>query len=159
MSLRYYNDLATPPVSQLSITPRTYYFAYGSNMCRARLEARVGGVRDLGAAPLDDYIHRFTKPGGDGTAKGNIERRAGSRVLGVLYEITGTQLEVLATHEGGYRRMIVPVRELSVVTFTAVAPGPQSIGPTDRYLSHYRRGIEEHGIGLDYFEALIAELS
>lgn len=149
-------------MSKRSITARTHYFAYGSNMCRARLEKRVGTVEVRGVARLADYVHRFTKPGGDGTAKGNIEVEPGARVLGVVYGLVSEQLEELAVYEGGYRRIEVLAEvgeaRLTAVTFVAERPSRRIPGPEPWYLDYYRRGIVQHGIGLDYYESLVAEL-
>lgn len=78
------------------------YFAYGSNMSRARLEARLGRVADLGRAQCHERRHRFSKLGRDGTGKGNIEAVADARVWGVLYQLDGGQLDRLIEIESGY---------------------------------------------------------
>jgi hypothetical protein len=129
-------------------------------MCRPRLEKRIGPVRDLGRAQIAD-IHRFSKSGADGTAKGNIEVSRGDRVLGVVYQLAADQLDALAV-EGGYRRLVIAATAgaglSDAVTFVARSPSRQIPAPTSAYLEHYRRGIEQHDIGLDYYEALVAEL-
>jgi hypothetical protein len=122
-------------------------------MCRDRLEKRVGPVVDHGAATLGGYTHRFSKPGNDGTAKGNIEVADGGRVRGVIYGLTAAQVESLSEFEGGYRRIQV-VAALGASEVEAVAV----VRPTAAYLGYYRRGIEEHGIELAYYESLVEEL-
>lgn len=144
-----------------------HYFAYGSNMCRARLEERIGPVQTRGIAQLAGYIHRFTKPGADGTAKGNIEVEPGARVLGVIYGLREEQLEKLESFEVGYRRVeVLPTlldsdvigAPLPSITFVACSPSRDIPAPYDWYLEYYRRGIEQHGIDQDYFTTLVAEL-
>ena len=88
---------------------QTFYFAYGSNMSTPRLERRIGPVRCHGRAWLDDYCHRFSKRGNDGTAKDNVERASGARVWGVVYELALPQLEILRGFETGYRALEVGV--------------------------------------------------
>lgn len=141
---------------------RSLYFAYGSNMCRIRLERRVGAVDVVGAAVLTGFRHRFNKLGADGTAKGNIVVAGGARVVGVVYGVSEPQLETLDVHEGGYRRLAVsPAREDAVVeavTFVALAPVLEVAPPSSEYLEFYRRGIDEHGIELAYLAELVEEL-
>lgn len=135
------------------------YFAYGSNMSTARLEARVGRVCALGWSSVPGYRHAFNKHGADGTAKGNIVPAPSATVHGVLFEISTAQLDVLARHEGGYRQLEIEVvhRASSSVraarSFEAIAP-VDGLAPTPDYLDHYRRGIEEHGLP-EAYRALI----
>lgn len=138
------------------------YFTYGSNMHSARIERRVGAVRDLGRGRLAGYRHRFNKHGRDGTAKGNIVAEPGSEVQGVLYELTDAQLERLAELEGGYRRVLREVEHLgtgemiAVVTFEAIAP-VEGLRPNAVYLSFYEQGMVEHDLPVDYRERILAE--
>ena len=135
------------------------YFAFGSNMSRARLQARVGDVADLGHAMLRDHRHRFNKLGRDGTGKGNVEPCAGGIVHGVLYQLSITQLQHLETFEGGYFRTEVRVfprvePAVQAATFFALDPR-EDLRPSETYVEHYRRGILEHALPADYFTALL----
>lgn len=134
------------------------YFAYGSNMSRARIEARLGAVRDLGRARCPDRHHRFSKLGRDGTGKGNIEVVAGGLVWGVVYEIDEGQLARLAEFEFGYRATQIELAaEVQAVTsFEALEP-VAGLAPTRAYLEHYVTGIREHGIPDAYLAAVLAE--
>ncbi|HVH97760.1 MAG TPA: gamma-glutamylcyclotransferase family protein [Enhygromyxa sp.] len=137
------------------------YFAYGSNMSRARLEGRLGRVVDLGRARCAARRHRFSKLGLDGTGKGNIELAEAELVWGVVYELDAAQLERLTGLELGYRRveleveleMIGPVRTAS---FEALLP-TQDLAPTREYLEHYVVGMREHGIPDAYLAAVLGE--
>ena len=136
------------------------YFAFGSNMSRTRLQARVGDVADLGHAVLRDHRHRFNKLGRDGTGKGNVEPYTGAVVHGVLYHLSIAQLQHLETFEGGYGRTEVrvfpPARPaVPAATFFALDPR-EDLLPSQAYVEHYRRGILEHALPEDYFTALIA---
>jgi len=138
------------------------YFTYGSNMHRARIERRVGPVRDLGRARLPGYRHRFDKHGRDGTAKGNIAADPASEVQGVLYELTNAQLARLAELERGYRQVVREVERLpavesvSAVTFEAIAP-VTGLRPTAAYLEFYELGMIEHDLPADYRQRILDE--
>ncbi|PRP96754.1 hypothetical protein ENSA5_35280 [Enhygromyxa salina] len=130
------------------------YFAYGSNMSRARLEQRVGPTLVLGPARLEGYRHRFSKLGTDGSGKGNIELHLGESVWGVVYELDDRQLARLVDFELGYRQTSLPVPLVGatatrVTSFEAhtIVPG---LAPTSAYVEHYVIGMREHGIPDDY---------
>jgi len=137
------------------------YFAFGSNMSRARLVGRIGAVKVLGAARLPDHRHRFSKRGSDGTGKGNIEPHPGGVVHGVLYGLHAAQLDRLAEFEGGYRRRDVMVvasqGAVLAATFVALPPGTAP-PPSEAYLDHYRRGIAEHGLPAAYLDELLESI-
>ena len=63
-----------------------YYFAYGSNMSRARLQERVPEARSLGRAQLPGFGLRWNKPGRDDSGKANIVPAEAEIVWGVLYD-------------------------------------------------------------------------
>ena len=48
------------------------YFAYGSNMFTYRLEKRIGKVKVIGVAKLEQYIFEYSKESKDGSLKANI---------------------------------------------------------------------------------------
>ena len=130
------------------------YFAYGSNMSRARLEARVGSVVVLGRGRLEAYRHRFSKHGRDGTAKGNIERAPGAEVWGVIYDLDEGQHETLIHYESGYRQTWLEVRNdhgdlIRITSFEAhrIVSG---LCPTAEYLAHYVTGMREHDLPRHY---------
>ncbi len=140
------------------------YFAYGSNMLRARIEARLGPVEVVGAAKLADYAHAFDKHGFDGTAKGNIYPAPGDTVYGVLYQITPPQLTKLAIFEGGYRRIDVRVTcgrvDGAALSFQAIDPmrdPADDMRPSAAYLDYYWRGMREHDLPAHYQAKLRAQ--
>lgn len=134
------------------------YFAFGSNMSRARLEARVGRVVDLGWAIVEDWRHRFSKRGSDGTGKGNIEPSSGQLVYGVAYRLTFRQLEHLATFETGYELVHLPMRLQESIdeaaTFVARPPVPP-LCPAPSYIEHYLTGMHEHEIPRAYVDQVL----
>jgi gamma-glutamylcyclotransferase len=137
------------------------YFAYGSNMSRARLEGRLGRVADLGRARCADRRHRFSKLGLDGTGKGNLEPAAAGLVWGVLYELDAGQLERLVAIETGYRLLEIEVELdgiglVPTVSFEALEQRA-GLAPTREYVEHYVTGIREHGIPDAYLAVVLGE--
>lgn len=141
---------------------RHYYFAYGSNMSRPRLEARVGVVDVVGCASLEGYRHAFSKRGADGSGKGNIERDPGAIVHGVVYQLDDRQFAALHPYENGYRMLEVDVvvratvTALRATTYEALEPLPGLV-PTLEYVAHYRNGIAEHRLPDDYAAIVLAQ--
>ena len=136
------------------------YFAFGSNMSRSRLQARVGIVEVIGRATLTEHKHAFTKLGADGTGKGNIEPCAGAVVHGAAYRLSTSQWHALAEFEGGYRSCEVEIvrpagQSLKARTFVAARPRKPS-RPTDAYVDHYRAGVDEHGIDPAYLVLILS---
>lgn len=135
------------------------YFAYGSNMSRARLEERVGEVVHQGRALLSGYVHRFDHQGSDGTAKGNIAQAASDVVHGVLYALRDDQVQLLEPYEGGYDvitvelELVLVQRRVRAYTYTSrvIAPG---LAPLADYLEHYFSGMLENGIPEAYVERI-----
>jgi gamma-glutamylcyclotransferase len=137
------------------------YFAYGSNMSRARLEGRLGRVVDRGRAQCRDRRHRFSKLGRDGSGKGNLEAAADELVWGVVYELDGGQLERLVAVELGYRMIEVAVElewigSVRAASFEALEP-TSGLVPTREYLEHYLVGMREHEIPDAYLAAVLGE--
>ncbi len=137
------------------------YFAYGSNMARARLEKRVGRVEDFGWASLHGWRHGFEKRGPDGSGKGTIAPDPADVVHGVLYALDDGQLTILHGIEIGYHTLELDVlvrssgSRLRAVTYramTSVGPLP----PTRDYLDHYVNGVREHGLPADYLQLLLS---
>ena len=145
-----------------TMTAEHLYFAYGSNMSRARLEERVGVVRDHGWSTLHGHRHAFNKLGADGTAKGNIIPAPQDVVHGVLYQLTEEQLRILAHYEGGYvaKQVAVYVHQLAEVytctTYKAVKTTLDLL-PHHAYLKHYQKGLQEHGLPQEYCASLLGE--
>ncbi len=88
------------------------YFAYGSNMLRARLVNRVGAVSAGTMAWVSGYRLAFEKRSVDGSAKCNMLHTAESAdsVYGVLFDLTPAQRQALDRFEGaGYTTCVRPV--------------------------------------------------
>ena len=78
------------------------YFAYGSNLIFERITERLGKVKFLGAASIENWCLRFNKLGKDGSGKCNIIESKGEFVYGVLYRISPLQKTKLDEFELGY---------------------------------------------------------
>jgi hypothetical protein len=72
----------------------TLYFAYGSNMQRAAMQARCPASRAIGPAVLDNY--RFFI-GVDGW--GSVKPSPGDKVYGVLWRLTPRDVAALHAYE------------------------------------------------------------
>jgi len=137
------------------------YFAYGSNMARARLEKRVGRVEDFGWASLHGWRHGFEKRGSDGSGKGTIAPDPADVVHGVLYALSDPQLTILHGIEVGYRTLELDVLvrssdvRLRAVTYRAMA-SVGALRPSRDYVDHYVTGVREHGLPPDYLQLILA---
>jgi len=86
----------------------TLYFAYGSNMHRAAMQARCPGARAIGAARLEG--HEFFI-GIDGW--GSVRRAPGQTVHGVLWRLTPRDMAALHAYELLHKEIYL-VRHLPV---------------------------------------------
>ena len=85
------------------------YFAYGSNLVIERITERLGKVKFLGPASIEDLRLSFNKLGEDGSGKCNIVKSQGDFVYGVVYQISKLQKEMLDKFEQGYRTMSLQI--------------------------------------------------
>jgi cation transport regulator ChaC len=88
----------------------TLYFAYGSNMQRAAMQARCPGARAIGPGRLDGYKFFI---GVDGW--GSVRMSPGDTVHGILWRLTPRDVAALHAyellHKGLYDVRHLPVRE------------------------------------------------
>ncbi len=135
-------------------------FAYGSNLSRLRLAARLPDARFLGTAVLTGFRLAFHKRGSDGSAKcdafftGNPE----DRIHGVIYALTPAEKQVLDGIEGvgqGYEIQHVSVdhQGLASSAYTYVVAqdyiAPELL-PFCWYHRYVLSGALEHGFPEDY---------
>lgn len=137
----------------------SFYFAYGSNMERARLEERIGAVIDHGVATLKDYRIAFNKQSLYGSGKTNIMPAEQQDVLGVQYELSEEQLKILDDNEKGYVRvpMAVDVRGkvTEVQTYVALEKRINNdLRPTAEYLGYLINGARDHNFPEEYQKLL-----
>ncbi|MCE9664333.1 gamma-glutamylcyclotransferase [Halomonas sp. M5N1S17] len=139
-----------------------YYFAYGSNMNTARVEARIGATRRALSGVLHEYTLRFDKASRvAGIAHANIVPAIGGRVEGALFELAEPrQIELMDPYEGyphEYERHRLPVvtEEGAIPSWVYIAaPGTTapSLKPAREYLAHLLAG--EAFLSGDYYRRL-----
>ncbi|QTP55674.1 gamma-glutamylcyclotransferase [Billgrantia sulfidoxydans] len=139
-----------------------YYFAYGSNMNVARVEARIGATRRVLPGRLDDHALRFDKASRvAGLAHANVAPAAGERVEGALFELLEpAQIERMDPFEGyphEYERHRLPIatREGPIEAWVYIAaPGTtaEALKPAREYLDHLLAG--EPFLSADYHRRL-----
>lgn len=128
------------------------YFAYGSNMLRARLVQRGVELLDAGqAAQVKDFNLVFNKKSNDGSAKANLVPAAKVNSWGVVYSVSPNSLAGLDSAEGApdhYRRasiiMLTPQGERAAMTYLAQ---PEKVllvpdHPWDWYLALILAGVK-----------------
>jgi gamma-glutamylcyclotransferase (GGCT)/AIG2-like uncharacterized protein YtfP len=143
-------------------------FAYGSNMCSARLHDRVPSARPVGTAFLSRHNLRFHKRGfrdGSGKADASASAVRDAGVWGVVYQIDPGEKADLDRAEGlgrGYDEKQVLVTDTDGVRHRAwmycaspVAIDPAAV-PFAWYMELVRAGAEEHGLPEAYTRARIA---
>lgn len=124
------------------------YFAYGSNMDPNRMSERDVHFSERRCAILKGYTLRFNKVASKNQreGKGNIIRKEGGIVEGVLYEMPDSDLTKLDLAEGypdHYDHLPVEVEledgaKVQALTYVA-QPNMirEGLKPTREYLNHY----------------------
>lgn len=129
------------------------YFAYGSNMMTARLQARCPSARPAGVAFADNYRLTFWKKGRDGSGKGHLAASPGTAQPGVLFTLSPDDLIALDGFEGagrGYRRaddFAIRLKAAGEITQAATYVATdldETLQPYDWYLALIRAGAREH---------------
>ena len=143
------------------MTPiRKKYFAYGSNLFAARLQARVPSASAIGVYKLNAHDLRFHKSSHqDGSAKCNALETGNDAdfVMGRLFEITETEEPALDQAEGlhhGYEKKTVTVTDAHGTpekAFTYYATDiDASLRPYRWYKAHVLAGAREAGLPTEY---------
>ena len=136
------------------------YFAYGSNMLRERLVARVSTAQAVAVGVVRDYRLDFAKVSNDHSGKGDMVATSGDEVWGVLYEFDASQKADLDKHEGPhYRAQEVVVSTLSGdETAWAYMAEPHRRDPSkvpyDWYLALIVAGARQGGLPAAYIRML-----
>lgn len=143
------------------------YFAYGSNMCTARLRFRMAACRPVDTARLAGHELRFHKRSRkDGSGKCNALAVAdpAARVQGVLFELPEADIGALHRFEGrgaGYddhRLTVLRPNRTRVVALTYLASADaidDGLLPYGWYRDFVLSGAAEHGLPADYVERFI----
>jgi gamma-glutamylcyclotransferase len=141
-----------------------WYFAYGSNMNRAQMRARVKEILEEQAGKLENYEFVFDKKARGGSATANIHSAPGKTVHGVLYKIQESALRSLDRYEGApehYRRIEVTVSNAAGSKIAAQAfiatKVEKGLRPAPHYLQGILEGASEHGLPADYIAEIKAK--
>jgi len=141
-----------------------WYFAYGSNLCRAILVERRG-LRPLESrrARLDGHRLAFDLPVGPGErGVANLVVDPAAATWGVCYLLDASACEHLdrteGVHRGYYRRLQVSVVTDDGTSLAAFAyQGNVSVAgrkPSQRYLGLLLDGAREHGLPEEWIRHL-----
>jgi len=128
----------------------TLYFAYGSNLPAARLQARCPGATPLGPASLPEYRMAFPLSSRhDGSGKAGIISAPDERVWGRLYQMALQEIPELDQIEGlNYERCDVTVHTQTgterAFTYIPKRQGEDDT-PFDWYLALILWGAKEAG--------------
>ncbi len=126
------------------------YFAYGSNMCRTRLEERVGPVEVLGTARAVGWRFALNKHSENGSAKANLMADATSSAWGVIYRLPPGGFEILDRFEPNYQRVELAAENGSPAPLTAWTYTSDWLTFDCRATAAYRQylvdGALEHGL-------------
>lgn len=142
------------------------YFAYGSNLHPARLQARIGACHVRDVALLAGASLCFHKVGLDRSGKCDIsfQQQTATGVWGVIYQISPEQRGQLDQFESlgaGYQIREVEVltrdrQTLKVFTYHAMSEFIDAqIQPFDWYHELVLQGARFHGFPAEYLEQLL----
>jgi gamma-glutamylcyclotransferase (GGCT)/AIG2-like uncharacterized protein YtfP len=140
------------------------YFAYGSNMSKLRLEARVSVARRIAIARLPGFQLRFHKRSlVDGSAKCDAFYTGDEQdcVWGVVSSVAKAELSILDKIEGeGYDRTWLDVEtseatSIRVITYLANCIDAELL-PFDWYKYHVLVGAKEAGLSPEYIARIEA---
>ncbi|RKQ96321.1 gamma-glutamyl AIG2-like cyclotransferase [Kushneria sinocarnis] len=142
-----------------------YYFAYGSNMNPARMQARVGETRGALAARLPGWRLSFDKAARPaGVAHANVAPDERAVVEGVLHELAHPeQIELMDPYEGHpdqYQRRIESFETehgmLSGWVYVALSDKTEAGRlPAREYMAHLLAG--RPWLSRAYYEALLQQ--
>lgn len=132
-----------------------YYFAYGSNIKKDRLEGRLDKVKVFGVAILKGYHIAFNKQSVDRTGKANIIPMVQEEIFGVLYGLSEDQFKKLDKNEDGYKRVSMNVylgiKKINAQTYIALEEKVNdNLFPTEKYLNFLIEGAREHNFPEEY---------
>ena len=143
------------------------YFAYGSNMCLARLRKRVPSSVAKAVGYLARHRLVFNKPSTDGSGKGTIAFTGcdDDRVYGVVYEFADAERHLLDQAEGlgyGYNALSVPVQlphgPIEAMTYIAILQD-ESLKPYHWYKAFVVQGARQNRLPPGYIKQLDAVVS
>jgi hypothetical protein len=133
---------------------RCFYFAYGSNLEKTHLLARIGHIHNGTRVKLGGYTFLYNKKSDDG-AKANIVKN-GSEVWGVCYEIDRSEFTRLHNDfEKGYEPKdvwVVNDEGKGIIAKTFVSKSLTKKPPTQNYVALVVNGANDHQLPEDYIK-------
>lgn len=139
-----------------------FYFAYGSNMCSARLRDRVPSARPLAIGKITGYRLVFHKRSRDGSSKANayFTGRESDFVWGVIFALDPSEKAALDHAEGlryGYDETTVTVAsgagDVAAVMYYATDIDDRLL-PYSWYVRFAVIGAREHSLPAHYVQAI-----
>ena len=139
------------------------YFAYGSNLCVPRLEARKADPKSPRIAVLPDFTLRFNKASADGSTKANLMPEPGGEVWGVVFDISDSMLGGLRSAEGWPKHYTEEKVEVLIggqlETATTYIAHPNKLTDSGRpyewYLAHIVKAAAHFGLPRPYLTKLL----
>jgi len=140
------------------------YFAYGSNLLKARLCEHAPSALFRAVGYLPGHTVRYNKRSKDGSGKCNLVRtNENDRVYGVVYDFLDQEKPSLDTHEGlgrGYHteeiRVITEDGETGAYTYVADDNAvDDSLKPYSWYKELVVEGAKRHSLPTKYIEQLL----
>ena len=139
-----------------------YYFAYGSNLWRPRLEERVGETQLVAVGKVAGSALRWHKRGGDGSGKCDAFTTPchEAELFGAVFSMSVSQAAALDSFEGpGYRRgdVHIDTAQGPLVGFTYmalsawIAPDNE---PFDWYKAYVVQGAMACGLPPSYVQRI-----
>ncbi len=145
---------------------KMYHFAYGSNMNINELKKYLNSdIKIIGVGYLDNYIFKYRKiKNRKLSAKGNIEKRRGSKVYGLVFEINGS-LEKLHKKEGIFNntyqidffnvKLLENKKKVMCFSYIMVKTAIDKIGkPSKNYKNNIVKTAVQHNFPLQYIKKL-----
>ena len=140
-----------------------WYFAYGSNLCRTRLTARVASARYDSVARLSGHEFRFHKQGKDGSGKADAfwTGSPDDAVWGVLVELEAEDLAILDRFEPRYERRMIELETAGQSNRAAHSyfARPTAVDPSVLPFAWYRRLVVEGGAARGLPDAYLAAIA
>ena len=140
---------------------RLIYFAYGSNMARARLAARIRDIRHAGLARLPAHRLSFeqrSEHDGSGKCDASATGHPDDHVIGVLWDIPAEEIHVLDRFEGpGYRRVSLWLQHEHTHICGEIYLARErfsDVRPWHWYKHHVLAGARENQLPNDYIQTI-----
>ena len=145
---------------------KMFHFAYGSNMNTNELKKYLkSDIKIIGVGYLDNYIFKYRKiKNRKLSAKGNIEKRKGSKVYGIVFELKGS-LEKLHKKEGVFNntyqidffnvKLLENKKKVMCFSYIMTKNAIDKIGkPSKNYKTNRLKTAVQHNFPLQYIKKL-----